>query len=122
MCLIMLSGCGFLGPGNADFNYELPGKYELVHSPVTAIWSNTGVGKAVAEEVIGIAWNDDFILAEQRVDNKSNHWIIDVKNNIVYGPLDTASFDTKKNELKIDPTLRLEKPEKYKSLDPSRQK
>ena len=114
MCLMVLSGCGYLGPGNADFNYELSGKYELVHSPVTAIWSNTGVGKAVEEEVIGIAWNNDFILAEQKINNNSNYWIIDVKNNKIYGPLNTASFDTKRSELKIDQTLKLEKPEKYK--------
>lgn len=119
VCSMVLSGCGYLGPGNADFNYELSGKYELVHSPVTAIWSNTGVGKAVEEEVIGIAWNNDFILAEQKINNNSNYWIIDVKNNKIYGPLNTASFDTKRGELKIDQTLKLEKPEKYKYLDTS---
>ena len=119
MCLMVLSGCGYLGPGNADFHYDLSGKYKLFHSQGNFIFMEGGTEVAVDLEVIGIAWNDDFILAEQKINNTSNYWIIDVKNNKIYGPLNTASFDTKRSELKIDQTLKLEKPEKYKYLDPS---
>lgn len=118
VCSMLLSGCAYISAGESDFSYKLSGNYILFHTAETNIRVNNGE-ETITPEVTGIAWNDDFILAEQKVQNTSNYWIIDVKNNKTYGPLDSKSFDAKKNELKVIAELKLEKPEKYKYLDTS---
>ncbi|MFL0166823.1 DUF3997 domain-containing protein [Candidatus Clostridium helianthi] len=73
----------------------------------------------VDSRVSGIAWDENFILAEQTKNNSKNYWIIDVKQDKVYGQLKYEDFDKHRYFLKIDSKLRLENPDKYKNLDPS---
>jgi len=115
LCTLMLNGCGFFGPGMADYNYKLSGNYVLYHAGLTYVSQETN--QIIDRGITGIAWNKDFILAEQTGDTPSKYWIIDVKNDKKYGPLDTANYDKKKNELEIDQNLKLENPEKYKYLE-----
>jgi len=114
----ILYGCGYFGPGMADFDYHLSGSYHLYKAGEAKIWTCYGSSKQIVEgNITGIAWDDDFILAEQIKDGKKNYWIIDVKNNKIYGPLSEPDFNAKGKELKTNSKLKLEKPEKYKSLE-----
>lgn len=116
---IYLSGCNgqYFGPGMADFAYNLPGNCILYHAGETHIAKDHGTTTVIDSEVTGIAWDDNFILAEQLKNKNKNYWIIDVKAEKKYGPLTENDFKSKKKELKVNDKLKLAKPEKYKYLD-----
>ncbi|MFL0247118.1 DUF3997 domain-containing protein [Candidatus Clostridium stratigraminis] len=119
-CIIALTltfiGCDFFGPGMADFNYDLPGGYSMFHAGGDNFINKDSV-KAIEGNVNGIAWNNDFILVRQIQNNKTNYWIVDVQAPKLYGPLDEKDFTSRRTELKVDNSLKLEAPEKYKSLE-----
>ena len=112
----ILYGCDYFGPGMSDFNYELSGNYHLYKAGEARIWMNND-NEIVEGNVTGIAWDEDFILAEQTKDDNKSYWIIDVKNNKIYGPIKEKDFNEKRKELKINTKLKLENPKKYKSLE-----
>ena len=114
-----LYGCDYFGPGMADFNYHLAGKYQLFKAGDATIWANDGHTRIVEGNVTGIAWDEDFILAEQTKDSNTNYWIIDVKNDKVYSPTSEKDFNEKRKELKVNSKLKLKKPETFKHLDTS---
>jgi len=118
-----LYGCNtYFGPGMADFSYKLSGDYSLAKAGNGRIWSNNK--QIVTDDVTEISWDEDFILAKQEVltkqQNKNiNYWIINVKENKTYGPLNEEEFNNKRKELNVNDELKLEKREKYKYLDES---
>lgn len=118
---LYLYGCKgeYFGPGTADFNYVMSGDYKLFHAGETDIWrdSDNGMTKVVEGNITGIGWNNDFILVEQKKDNSTNYWIIDVKEKKTYGAFNENDFESKRKELNVNSELKLEKPEKYKSLE-----
>ncbi len=69
----------------------------------------------VPNEVVEIGWNDEFILAKQHpreyfepANTAITHWyIIDVKNERVYGPLTQPQFLEKKRELGVPQEIEL---------------
>lgn len=83
------------------------------------IWCKDETKKVVPNEVTGIAWHNDFVLAEQTKDNKLSYWIIDIKAQKVYGQLNEKEFQNEKKNLKISEKLKLKSPDEYKYLDKS---
>ena len=119
---IFLIGCdGYGGPGTSDYVYSISGKYKLNHGGTSYINDSDG-NLTIDRNITGIAWNEDFILAEQVKDNTSSFWIILVKENKVYGPLTKDDYERKKEELKVNAKLKLENPSKYRDLDKSNKK
>ena len=116
-----LYGCKgeFFGPGMADYNYGLSGRYHLYKGGTAAIWSSNQVGrtKVIGVDVTGIAWNQDYILVRQQVEKSKNYWIIDVRTSMIYGPMDEKDFEIQREDLKISTDLKLEYPVKYKNLE-----
>jgi len=136
--LIAFNICGCrlsLGPSLSGFSYLLPGDYVLARGSAnsTSIYGKDGIGLIVgSSNVTGIAWNKDFILAQQSklvdTDGRSElyYWIIEVATKAIYGPYSSSNpdatkvdFDNKCKELGIDLNLKLEPPEKYMYLDKS---
>ncbi len=120
---VIFLGCGYLGPGSADYSYDLSSKY-IIYRPSSDCTEldkkeNRNMTVVVDSMVSGIAWNENFIIAEQTKNNSKNYWIIDIKQDKVYGQLNYEDFDKQRYFLKIDSKLRLENPDKYKNLDPS---
>ncbi len=116
----VLYGCGgYFGPGMADYSYKLSGDYKLFKAGSADIWSSDGMVQIIEGDIVGISWDDSFILAKQSKDKAINYWIIDVKSDKKYGPLSENDFESKKKELEVNNKLVLEKPEKYKNLDES---
>jgi len=115
-----LYGCDYFGPGMADYDYHLTGSYHLYKAGEARIHTCDHSSKqAVEGNVTGIAWDEDFILAEQTKDSNTNYWIIDVKNDKVYSPTSEKDFNEKRKELKVNSKLKLKKPETFKHLDTS---
>lgn len=127
-----LSGC--FGPGMNDYTYTLVKDYQLSHSSSNDIvifksgdvgTETVGIETVVHAKVTKVAWDDNFILAEQiplieetmELDKtKLNYWIIDVNTEELYGPLTKEELELKRSELQIDSSLELKDPEKFKCL------
>jgi hypothetical protein len=114
-----MSGCKgeFFGPGTSDYNYKLSGNYKLFHAGETYILKGDGMTKVVEGNLIGITWDNNFILVEQEKDESIIYWIIDAKEDKRYGDFNKSEFEEKKNKLKVNAQLKFEKPEKYKYLE-----
>ena len=112
-------GCDYFGPGMADYSYKLSDKYKLIHAGETFIWKDNDAKEGIECNIIGIAWDKNFILAEQSKDNNLCYYILDVNTDRTYGPLTEDDFKSKINELKVSDKLRLVNPDKYKILDES---
>ncbi len=120
LLIFSLCSCsGYISPGINDFSCKLSGDYNLYHAHETFITKGKSAGVVIDENVIGIAWNIDFILAEQSKDEILYYWIIDIKTDIIYGPLIKNDFIGKKKDFNISDELKLEDPNKYKYLDQS---
>ncbi|MFA9398047.1 MAG: DUF3997 domain-containing protein [Clostridiaceae bacterium] len=125
-----LTGC--FGPGINDYHYFMVKNYEIDHSSTRYVKilkndnHNIGCKSILNETVTKVSWDDNFILAEQTVQKKAtdtsdnqkiNYWIIDVNSEEVYGPFNEEEFNTKRNELSVNPSLQLNDPEKFKALE-----
>jgi len=122
-----LSGC--FGPGMNDYTYTIVKNYCLSRSSSNDIVifksGDVGTETVVHAKVTKVAWDDNFILAEQiplieetmELDKtKLNYWIIDVDTEELYGPLTKEELELKRSELQIDSSLELKDPEKFKYL------
>ncbi len=130
LLLLTLNLCGCFGPGMNDYDYEMVKDYRVCHSSANAIViyrndDSVGIKTVIDAKVTKVAWNDNFILAEQipliegtmKLDEtKLNYWIIDVNTDELYGPLSKEEFKSKRSELEIDSNLKLKDPEKFKYL------
>lgn len=115
--MFSFSGCEFVvGPGTADYSYNLSGKYSLHHAGSSYICKeNNGlVQKIIEPNISGIAWSDSYIIAKQEKDNEVSYYIIDANQDKILGPFSEEDFNKKRDELKIDEGLKLKDPEKYK--------
>ncbi len=101
----------FFGPGNADFHYDVVGGYEVFHAGETSI--TDGNHFIVPENVIEIAWDDNYILAVQEYNLDSNYWIIDISSSDVYGPLSSEEYNDKTVSLDIDDDFQFVNPDDY---------
>ena len=120
--LVLLTGCsGYFGPGMADYSYSLSDEYKLSHAGESSIVDKDG-NFVINRNISGIAWDSEFILAEQVSDKKTSFWIICLKNNNISGPLSKEEYENKKTELNISKKLTLESPDKYKKLDEAKKK
>lgn len=113
---------GGFGPGTADYYYKLSDKYEVVHAAAsegrgyTRIENINDTKIIIGNELNGIAWDKNFICARQTKD-KEYYWIIELKNDKVYGPFTKEEFKLKKEELGVSKELKLKNPEKYSYLE-----
>lgn len=129
LCVSMtLSGC--FGPGISDYSYDLATGYQLIRSSAHEIKvipkSSVGI-PMIPEKVVEIAWDDTFILAKQQGLKKKSegstymipdekvirYWIINAKENSVYGPFESDDFNKKRKELKISDSLKLKDVDSY---------
>jgi hypothetical protein len=121
VCLlsIFVNGCKgeFFGPGTSDYMYELSGGYRLAHIGETYISRANSIAKVIEANVTGIAWDEDFILVEQKKDKDTGYWIISATNNRIYGAFGKDEFDKEREKLKASSELKLVNPEKYKRLE-----
>jgi uncharacterized lipoprotein YehR (DUF1307 family) len=123
--LLIFSLCScdeYISPGINDFSCKLSGDYTLYHAHESHVTKNTKENSTkyiIDNNVIGIAWNDNFILAEQSKDEILYYWIIDVKTDKIYGPLTENDFRSQKKDLNVSDELKLEDPNKYRYLDQS---
>ncbi len=113
-----------------DYTYTIVKDYRLSHSSSNDIVifkndDNVGIETVVHAKVTKVAWDDNFILAEQiplieetmELDKaKLNYWIIDVNTGELYGPLTKEELELKRSELQIDSSLELKDLEKFKYL------
>lgn len=113
---------GGFGPGTADYHYKLSDKYEVVHAAASEGRGYTRIEKIndtkiiIGNELNGIAWDKNFICARQTKD-KDYYWIIELKNDKVYGPFTKEEFKLKKEELGVSKELKLKAPENYSYLE-----
>lgn len=114
--IILLCSCvalGCMGPGSADYSYKLSENYTLVRSSSDCIFiSDNKSHIIISSNILGIAWDNNFILAK----HTENYFIIDVKTDTKYGPLTKKDFENKRKDLNISKKLKLESPDKYKYL------
>lgn len=75
--------------------------------------------KLILENVSKIAFDDNFILAEQieRIqlgkEEKEVYWIINPNNKKIYGPMEYKEFESQRQELKVDEDLDFKNPDEY---------
>jgi Protein of unknown function (DUF3997) len=105
---------------SSDYVEELPGGYSFVDEGS----SNAVIAKGpkfIPCEVISYDYNDHFIIAAQiqqkecfwpadSINNEVgsfNFWIIEVKQDSIFGPLTYKNFIELKNKLGVEKSLRL---------------
>lgn len=123
LLVLPLNGCNgeYFGPGVSDYSYQLSGDYQLTKNGAlepTIVICDHNYDKIISSRIVGIAWDDQFIIASQKDDNATSYWIIDVKAKNLIGPLNKNEFDEKRSILHVDSQLILRDPAKYKFLDP----
>lgn len=126
LLVFLLDGCygEYFGPGVSDYNYKMSGGYQLFKNGAQDTTMTIDICDFSGQEVIGnhimgIAWDDRFILASQKDRNTTNYWIIDAEAKRIVGPLSKSEFNEKKRSLNVDSKLTLQDPAKYKNLDSS---
>ena len=126
LLVFLLDGCfgEYFGPGVSDYSYKMSGGYQLFKNGAQDTTMTIDIcdfsGQEVIESrIIGIVWDDRFILASQKDRNTTNYWIIDVEAKRIIGPLNKSEFDGKRSSLNVDNKLTLQDPAKYKDLDSS---
>lgn len=118
---LFLISCG----GLSDYSENIPGGYQFVSE---AKYVNLIIGKQeIPCNVIGYAYNENYILACQEFndsecisytqllpqitgrnrDKEINFWIIDIKKDSLWGPLNYAEFLKTRRRLDIDKSLRI---------------
>jgi len=114
-CIIFFIGCNF-----SDESIKLPGGHTYVNEGkcYKYILVNIKNGKNIESCVSQYKFNNSFITVcqvnEKACENDSINtidklfYIIDVKKEILYGPLSNTAFSDKLNELEVDKKLFLE--------------
>jgi len=113
---ILLYRCEFpLGPGTADYSYDMVKNYAIykVGNNERSIDIRTGSSYeyVIKGYITKVAWDDDFIIAEE---NYENYWIIEVETDKVYGPYTKEQFDEQKIKLKVNENLEMKDPDYFK--------
>jgi hypothetical protein len=106
--VFFLSSCA----GTGDWSYSnLPSDYEIWKLNPNEIALVNRVSDTSANEIVGsyvseIAWNDNFILAQQQSDSNNSSlttsfYIVDVNSEEVYGPLSEVEFHKLVKQMQI---------------------
>ena len=106
--MFFLSSCA----GANDWAYsDLPKDYEIwrINTNEVALVkriSDTGADKVVPSYVSRIAWDENFILAQQQSDSDStsqtiSFYIVDVNSEDIYGPFSESEFNECAKQLPI---------------------
>lgn len=104
-------------PGVSDFDFDVAEGYQLVRTSAHSVmitpkkvWT---VGKdEIPPEVVRVAWNERFVIAE-RIPSKVefsqalDYWIIDTSLSKVFGPFDPPTFAAQRITLGVPDTLAL---------------
>lgn len=123
----ILSACAETDiPEEVKYSYDLVDDFFLYKSndDITFVatktdGSNDEDSKIILENVSKIAWNENFILAEQieRIqlgkEEKEVYWIINPNNKKIYGPMEYKEFNEERKVLKVDQSLELKNPDGY---------
>lgn len=128
---VSMTLCGCFDPGISDYRYDLATGYQLICSSAHEIKvvpkSSVGI-PMIPAKVVEIAFDDTFILAKQLGLKKESenstymipdekvirYWIINAKENKIYGPFENDEFNKKQKELKISDSLKLKDVDSYK--------
>lgn len=114
---------GGFGAGTGDYVYNLSDKYQVQHAAASSELGYTKIENIVDSRVVvgnelnGIAWDENFICARQKINEKEQYWLIDLNKDNIYGPFTEDEFNIKKEELGVNKDLKLKKPEKYRNLE-----
>lgn len=133
MLPVLVCGCGdfMVGPGAQDFQTDLHNGYTLCRSSVNYVVLDKKGDKpeeAIPPKLVELGVNDKFMLGKQyklvsqnssgskeSVDEtKPLFWIIDIKAQKTYGPLDEEAFQKKKRTLGVPDDLLLKNIEAYR--------
>jgi len=132
----LLSGCG-------PRNYIIPlvGGYSLIvgSANVVVIVYNgddaLGNTPEIPEKVIGVGYDETFILAKQQelgglpgsgfgppepIPGRFNYWILNVKSNKIWGPLAIEEFTALRKELGVAESIELHDASEYYGSNPKR--
>jgi hypothetical protein len=133
LCVVQIFGCPRIGPSPSDYSYPVAGDYFVVrsHGASVEITPETRSPSTpfIPNYILEVAWDDRFVLAKRldmadqdlngdvfpRLENaKLDWWILDTSGPVRYGPLDEATFQLKREELKVPASLQLMPVETYK--------
>lgn len=53
-----------------------------------------------------VNWNQSYLVAKRKHENKFEYWIIELENEEIYGPLSEIGYSNMKKELNIDLELK----------------
>jgi len=139
LLLVNIKGCVL--PVVSDYKMKLTGNYELwkVHkdSIVIGIPDENGLTPQIDGKVIDLGFNDEYIIARSIPTYKANNqkfsnfsemekyiesipeedyefWIIEVENDVVYGPLNEDEFNKKRKEISVPESMKLKELDSYK--------
>ena len=107
--IFLLSSCA----GTSDWSFsDLPGDYEIwrINSKEIVLVKKTDdvLGESVVDAYVSkVAWDDNFILAQQEsnADNTSNtvsFYIVDVNSENIYGPLTEDEFNELAKQIQVE--------------------
>lgn len=141
LVLVNINGCVIASP-KSDYDMKLAGNYELwkvnKYSISIGILNNNGsLTPQIYGQVIELDFNDEYIIArsiptykvdEQNFSNFSEKekyiesipeedyefWIIQVENEMVYGPLNEDEFNKKRKETSVPESMKLKELDSYK--------
>ncbi len=112
-------------PGVSDFAFDVADGYQLARTSAHSVMitpKRVGVyGKDnIPAEVVRLAWNERFVLAERKPVRGEDtevldYWLIDARHEKVYGPFDVPTFERQRMALGVPDSLVLKPVSSYLS-------
>ena len=112
---LQFMGCEYISPNKDDYSFNISENYQVYHVGGTSITNKSG-NDIVEPNVIGVGWDERFIIVNQERENINSYWIIDMENNIVYEEMNYEEFKQKREELGISNELKLTNPDEFKFI------
>lgn len=101
----LFSGC-VVGAGMGDYKIKIAEDYSVLRTSSKSITIGKSEGDGfwstiVPSKVIEVYSDENYIAAKQVTSNNDNYWIVNLKNDTVYGRLNEDEFDEKLQELNV---------------------
>ena len=109
-------GCEYISPNKDDYSFNISENYQVYHVGGTSITDKSG-NDIVEPNVIGVGWDERFIIINQERENINSYWIIDMENDLTYKNMSYEEFYENREELWISNELKLTNPNEFKYLD-----
>lgn len=120
------------GPRSGDWQAPVVGGYEVWRgsTDVIVVVNNDSDEETpkIPKKVVKLDHNDTFIIAKQQgfdvqfdgnqreelIPDQFKYWILNVKTDEIWGPLEIEEFAAKREELGVDPVLELRDVKEYR--------